>query len=512
MELKEIANQIKEVVENLKNKVEKKEKITQEEVIELRRVLNQLFVALSNYEGEFQFDPTPILEIFRNKDAFENFRLATLTLLPYLAAFDDEFESLLEETLENIPKNKEEIVLFLESISEILGEEAVSEFLDKLRKEEPQLTLLVILDLSLRNSKLSQRLIKKLKDFKVKDLIDALEQIKNPNLFLKTAKLLDSFAEELKEIFGNETEELIRYLYSKLKTDSLRNLIENFDLENVRFKEKYSGVLIEGLSKEKRRKRLVEIAKDSVFPIYTIGTLNNKLVNGSRGTCFVYKQVKTEKGYKSYLLTNLHNIQSIHRILAILEQNYRRGDNAELKIKVKLDDKEVEVKELYVPIKEIYEQLLLDNPLFRRFDVAVITVDGDRRREFFGIKEEPEVEIGEDLFAFGYPSGLNLSMAQGIASHIYESLDFDNLSTGLYFGSIQHTVLINPGNSGGPTVKENGEVVGISTFGLRTGVGLNFSIYQKFINEYLMDENFFQLFKVEDYVKRAIQKIKLRRL
>ena len=259
------------------------------------------------------------------------------------------------------------------------------------------------------------------------------------------------------------------------------------------------------------REDLFEIAKDSVFLIEVSGKVgNNYLERIALGTCFIYKQIPFGSVYKLYFLTNLHNVHGIHPSLNLISKLYRETKEEEIDLNffVNIDGQKYVISEFYVPPKEVYEQVLLKNPLFSRFDFAVFTLKSNKPRKFFGLKQNSVVKEGETVYAFGYPQGLALSMSEGIVSHVYINSDSIAEEHSQFLGTIQHTVLINPGNSGGPTVKENGELAGISTFGLSTGVGLNFSIDIRFISTCLQDRSFFRVFKVRRYIDEALKRLK----
>ena len=83
---------------------------------------------------------------------------------------------------------------------------------------------------------------------------------------------------------------------------------------------------------------------------------------------------------------------------------------------------------------------------------------------------------GEDVIALGSPLGLSNTVTRGIVSALRRSgSDFDSI---VMSGSslIQTDAAINPGNSGGPLLNENGEVIGVNTFGQTSSEGLNFAV------------------------------------
>ena len=68
---------------------------------------------------------------------------------------------------------------------------------------------------------------------------------------------------------------------------------------------------------------------------------------------------------------------------------------------------------------------------------------------------------------------------------------------------IQHSILLNPGNSGGPTVDEYGNIVGISTRGMRFGTGINYSLDIEKIVTFIRDYEKMEIL----YMKNIISKI-----
>ena len=73
-------------------------------------------------------------------------------------------------------------------------------------------------------------------------------------------------------------------------------------------------------------------------------------------------------------------------------------------------------------------------------------------------KESPLVEVGERVFAVGYPLHQEQTMTSGIVSSLRD-------------GAVISDVNINHGNSGGPLLNLTGEVVAINTFGDFTDEG-----------------------------------------
>lgn len=83
--------------------------------------------------------------------------------------------------------------------------------------------------------------------------------------------------------------------------------------------------------------------------------------------------------------------------------------------------------------------------------------------------------VGQDVFAFGNPFGLEHSLSRGIISGVSRTME--GAGGRPISGVIQTDASINPGNSGGPLLDSDGQVIGVNTAiltgsGTFAGVGL----------------------------------------
>jgi serine protease Do len=90
-------------------------------------------------------------------------------------------------------------------------------------------------------------------------------------------------------------------------------------------------------------------------------------------------------------------------------------------------------------------------------DLALLKVGGDTPRKAVRWAEHP-VEPGDEVFAFGNPLGIGMSVSAGIVSAVNR-----NIQETPYDHFIQTDAVINHGNSGGPLFNTKGEVVGVDT-------------------------------------------------
>jgi putative serine protease PepD len=120
-------------------------------------------------------------------------------------------------------------------------------------------------------------------------------------------------------------------------------------------------------------------------------------------------------------------------------------------------------------------------------DTAVIKADGVSGLTAATIGQSANLDVGQDVVAFGAPFGLDSTVTSGIVSALDRPVNVGTDSEGnsTTYPAIQTDAAINPGNSGGPLVDMTGAVVGINS-SIRTAsqdtsaqggsIGLGFAI------------------------------------
>ncbi|WP_457207010.1 S1C family serine protease, partial [Nocardioides sp. P5_C9_2] len=120
-------------------------------------------------------------------------------------------------------------------------------------------------------------------------------------------------------------------------------------------------------------------------------------------------------------------------------------------------------------------------------DTAVIKADGVSGLTPATIGQSANLDVGQDVVAFGAPFGLDSTVTSGIVSALDRPVNVGTDSEGnsTTYPAIQTDAAINPGNSGGPLVDMTGAVVGINS-SIRTAsqdssaqggsIGLGFAI------------------------------------
>jgi serine protease Do len=96
-------------------------------------------------------------------------------------------------------------------------------------------------------------------------------------------------------------------------------------------------------------------------------------------------------------------------------------------------------------------------------DIAIINIFG-KGHTYLPLEGSITPEIGDPLYALGYPLLGNYAVTAGIMSSTV------TLSKGPY-KYIQTDAALNPGNSGGPLVDEYGNLVGINTSRMESNAG-----------------------------------------
>lgn len=135
----------------------------------------------------------------------------------------------------------------------------------------------------------------------------------------------------------------------------------------------------------------------------------------------------------------------------------------------------------------VYEKIAGETTWGR--DIAILKVE---RASLPTVRlgDSGKVEVGDSIYVIGYPgkardpifkpeSLLEPTVTRGVVSAKKA------LRTGIE--TIQTDASMLPGNSGGPAYNENGEVIGIATFGATEGAGVNFllpiNLAKEFMNE-----------------------------
>ncbi len=127
-------------------------------------------------------------------------------------------------------------------------------------------------------------------------------------------------------------------------------------------------------------------------------------------------------------------------------------------------------------------------------DVAILKIDGDSSLPTLKIDGGELPNVGEQLFVYGYPgpatnneyvsaaSAIEPTLTTGIVSAVKKSVNG--------WPVIQMDASINHGSSGGPVCNNQGEVIGLTTFGSLENsgglaAGLNFAIPVTILDEYI---------------------------
>ncbi|MEO8103621.1 MAG: trypsin-like peptidase domain-containing protein [Betaproteobacteria bacterium] len=108
------------------------------------------------------------------------------------------------------------------------------------------------------------------------------------------------------------------------------------------------------------------------------------------------------------------------------------------------------------------------------YDLCQLSVGGGFAAPAVEIGNMQYLRTGPKVFAIGAPQGLELTISEGIVSSLRET------SLGKI---LQTTAPISPGSSGGGLFNISGQLIGITTFQLRSGQNLNFAVPADWIGE-----------------------------
>ncbi len=111
-------------------------------------------------------------------------------------------------------------------------------------------------------------------------------------------------------------------------------------------------------------------------------------------------------------------------------------------------------------------------------DLAIIKVTG-KNLPTLKIADSDTAQVGERVIAIGSPLGLESTVTDGIVSALR-----NEASTSW----IQTTAPVSPGNSGGPLLRLDGTVVGVITWGYKSGQNLNFASPSNYVRDLINAE------------------------
>lgn len=155
-----------------------------------------------------------------------------------------------------------------------------------------------------------------------------------------------------------------------------------------------------------------------------------------------------------------------------------------------------EIKIQFAGSKDFYEAELVGKDDLS--DIALIKIKPKRSLRPVKLGNSKDIQVGEEVAAFGNPHGYGHSMTQGIISAVKREIDDLNL-----FPLLQTDASINPGNSGGPLVNLKGEVVGVNNAIAAGAQGISFAIPIDNVKNILND------LKNHGYVRRGFIGVQL---
>lgn len=250
-------------------------------------------------------------------------------------------------------------------------------------------------------------------------------------------------------------------------------------------------------------------AKNAVVRVYAEFDLGGGRVSAETGTAFGVGKKGSEP---EYFVTNAHvcmddNGRIADRICILL-------NNDALKIGTDSEGYTIiDLNEDHVIDCELVSEELNKYP-----DVAVIKADKaiEGRSCLPLVKSSEDVEDGSTVYALGYPGDMDVLTQTDDHYTVVADVGEVTLTSGIISKKtnsdlvgntdvLVHSAAISSGNSGGPLINENGEVVGINTYGLNNNDSQFLSIYIDYAIEILEDNDIkFQSAGYADLIKSII--------
>lgn len=114
--------------------------------------------------------------------------------------------------------------------------------------------------------------------------------------------------------------------------------------------------------------------------------------------------------------------------------------------------------------RQLVEVLYLDE----LHDLAFLKAPRAHEMPSVGIRKDSDLYVGEIVLSLGHPFGQNYQFKEGRI----DSVDFEEDEIQYY----EHSALLSPGNSGGPLFDQEGYLLGVNTFLIRSGQEIGYSL------------------------------------
>lgn len=125
-------------------------------------------------------------------------------------------------------------------------------------------------------------------------------------------------------------------------------------------------------------------------------------------------------------------------------------------------------------------------------DLALVKLNWPiKAGSFLPLAKSKKLEVASTVHAIGHPRGEYWTYTKGYISQIRPQYQWSSDKKKYKADVIQTQTPINPGNSGGPLISENGELVGVNSFGMPDSPGLYYAVASTSIREFLNSKDMY---------------------
>jgi len=129
-------------------------------------------------------------------------------------------------------------------------------------------------------------------------------------------------------------------------------------------------------------------------------------------------------------------------------------------------------------------------------DLALLKVDGDTPRYHYAatIDKDEKIPVGTHVNVVGHTMGLIWSFSEGYVAGVRTEKGMKGRISqpdGVAVKVLQVTATTGPGNSGGGVFDDDGNLIGICSFGMHKGVQIGFFVHHDVVVEFLREARIF---------------------